>query len=151
MAVIRVADPLEFRERTERFLLLDEARHNLMLGLTTTLIERPEVYPEHRLWVVEHRGTTVAAAIHTPPSVMAVSGPGHDAHLAELAAGIREDEALEPSGVVAAVPEVESFREAWERAGRVSARRVMDQRIYWASVIRPPLGVAGTYAGRGAR
>ena len=34
-------------------LLADEARHNLILGLAATLRDHPQLYPEHRLWLVE--------------------------------------------------------------------------------------------------
>lgn len=148
MQVVRVTDPLEFRERTERFLVQEEARHNLMLGMTATLIERPGAYDEFLLWVVEHEGTAVAAAIDTPPHGLMVSRPGHDAALAGLAEGIRA-EGIDLPGVVAAVPEVESFREDWEANGRVRARRVMDQRIYRAAEIRPPAGTPGNMRSAG--
>jgi uncharacterized protein len=67
MDVVRHDDPKAFAARTQPFLMADEARHNLLLGITTTLIERPDVYQEFHLWVVEEQRETVAAAICTPP------------------------------------------------------------------------------------
>jgi hypothetical protein len=46
MEVVEFTDPREFRAFVDPLLLRSEARHNLILGVTGTLIDRPEVYPE---------------------------------------------------------------------------------------------------------
>ena len=51
MEVVAFTDPVAFRERVSPFLLTDEARHNLLLGIAGALVERPEVYPAfHLCW-----------------------------------------------------------------------------------------------------
>ena len=52
MKVTKLADPTAFRVAVGEFLLCDEVRHNLMLGLLGTLIDRPQVYPTFDLWLV---------------------------------------------------------------------------------------------------
>ena len=142
MDVVRFSDPRAFRDATEAFLLEDEARHNVLLGVTTTLIERPDVYPEFRLWMVEHRGEPVAVASHTPPFNLAVSRPGAGGALASLAQAIRT-EGIDLPGVVGAVPEVDEFRMAWESLEAGRARLGMEQRIYRLVSVRPVADVPG--------
>lgn len=104
-----VADPAEFLAAAEPLLLADEARHNVILGLARTLLERPAHYPEHRLYLVEDGGTVVGAALRTPPHHLAVARPAAGGALDALAEAI--DEPL--PGVAGAVPEVERFAAAW--------------------------------------
>jgi hypothetical protein len=67
MEAYRLSDPRLFRERADALLVGDEARHNLILGISGILIDRPEVYPDYHLWVVEDGGRVVMAAVMTPP------------------------------------------------------------------------------------
>src|SRR6266511_6320507 len=89
--VVRVGNPREYRARVESLLLQDEARHNLMLGLCTTLVEHPDVYRECHLWLVEHGPSVVGAAIMTPPFNVVVSRPAAEGVLPALARAIAED------------------------------------------------------------
>jgi hypothetical protein len=47
----------------EPLLLEDEARHNLILGICSTLVEHPGVYSEFYLWLVKDGAQSSA-----PPS-----------------------------------------------------------------------------------
>jgi predicted GNAT family acetyltransferase len=141
MDVVRHEDALEFRARTEPFLMVDEARHNLLLGLITTLIERPEVYAEFHLWVVQDRGEVAAVAIRTPPFNLAVSRSS-DGAIAVLAGKLHDDGVRLP-GVTGAVPEVDLFAEAWAARTGDTARLAMASRIYRLTSVKPVDGVSG--------
>jgi uncharacterized protein len=142
MDVVRHDDPKAFAARTQPFLMADEARHNLLLGITTTLIERPDVYQEFHLWVVEEQRETVAAAICTPPFNLAVSRSGTDGAMAALAEGLRHDGVTFP-GVSGAVPEVEDFVEAWTALIGAAGSPAMASRIYRLTNVKPVDGVSG--------
>ncbi len=50
--VRRFDDPLRFREAATPYLMRDEARHNLMLGICSTLVQEPQIYELFDLWLV---------------------------------------------------------------------------------------------------
>jgi predicted GNAT family acetyltransferase len=142
MDVVQHDDPRGFAARTEPFLMSDEARHNLLLGLTTTLIARPEVYPVFHLWVVEERGEVAAAAIETPPFNLAVSRARVDGAVATLAEELHRDGAVLP-GVNGALPEADEFAEAWAALGGATPRLAMATRIHVLTTVKPVDGVSG--------
>ena len=107
-------------------LLVDEARHNLILGLGDTIREHPQVYPEHSFWLVRDGGLVVGAAMRTPPHNLLIARPRHDAALTALADHISD--AL--PGVQGAVPEVDVFAAAWRARHQVQVRVVFEQGIY---------------------
>jgi uncharacterized protein len=115
----------------------DEARHNLIYGICSTLIAAPDAYPEARLWTVEG-GPVFAAAVMTPPFNIVVAQPLEDAALAFLAESLRERAVTLP-GVTGALPEAAVFAASW--GGRRRLR--MSQGIYAARTVRPPAGVSG--------
>src|SRR6266496_101715 len=137
MEVVRLQDPREFDRLTKALLLRDEARHNLILGLTTTLNERPHVYDQFLLAVVEDRGHPVAAAIQTVPFNLAVSRPSLGGALALLARDLHQQGASLP-GAVGGVPEVEEFVRAWSALSGKRAVVAMAQGIYRLQSVRPP-------------
>jgi uncharacterized protein len=142
MAVMRarlVDDPAEFLEVAAPLLLADEPRHNLILGIAGTLRDHPDVYPEHRLWLVETGGAAVAAALRTPPHGVVLARPSADGALAALAAEICD----ELPGVVGAVPEAQEFATAWSSRTGSQARVRTRQGIYALTEARPPTGVLG--------
>ena len=64
-----------FLDAAGPLLLADEARHNLILGITGTLRETPDRYAEKRFWVGVEDGEPVAAAIRTPPYNLILATP----------------------------------------------------------------------------
>jgi len=125
----------EFLERAGPLLVGDEARHNLILGLAGVLRDRPEVYPEFGLWVVEEAGAPVAAALITPPHnlVLADASPGA---VAPLAAAVRAS-GLPVPGVVGNRPTVDRFNEIWSTLAGVSPRLHMAQGVFALAAVRP--------------
>jgi predicted GNAT family acetyltransferase len=138
----RISDPGEFLARATPFLVADEARHNLILGLAGTLRDRPGFYAEHRLWVVEDGGEVVGAALQTPPFALVLAQPRSPGALRALAEQLHDEGAMLP-GAVGSPPEVDDFATAWESlcgVSRISRRR---QRIYRVTEVRQPHDVPG--------
>jgi len=130
----------EFLDRASTFLETDEPRHNLILGLATTIREQDERDPELRFWVVEERGRVEAAAIRTPPWPLVLARPATDSALELLVTGIEDD----LPGVTGATPEVSRFADLWTvRTGAV-ARIRMNQGVYalerLSQLLPPPSG-----------
>jgi len=134
-----VDDPSEFLSAAGPLLLADEARHNLILGLAGTLRDHPDVYPEHRLWLVEAAGRPVAAALRTPPQKLVLAQPSADGALQVLAAAIYDD----LPGVVGAVPEAGVFSGAWAGLAGMRDRVRRRQGIYALHRVQPPSEVSG--------
>jgi predicted GNAT family acetyltransferase len=150
MLVSRVSDAAEFLERAGPLLAGDEARHNLILGIAGTLRDRPEVYPEFGLWVVEAAGSPVAAALMTPPHNLVLADAVDPAALARLAQAVREA-GLPVPGVVGGRPTVDEFNEIWAALAGVTPRLHMAQGIFALEAVRPvPLSAgAARVAGPG--
>jgi predicted GNAT family acetyltransferase len=129
MFVRRFDDPLAFREAATPFLVRDEARHNLMLGICSTLIQRPSLYELFDLWLVVDRDEVASAALRTPPFNLVLAQPSADEGLETLIDRLLEEEQELP-GVVAAIPELETFVAMWTSARDLDATRVIRHGIY---------------------
>jgi GNAT superfamily N-acetyltransferase len=119
-------DPGELLVRTGEFLLADEARHNLPLGILAFTRDHPDVYPELEGWIVRDGPRIVGVAVRTPPYNLILARPSDDRALTALAGSIPS----ELPGVIGAVPEVDAFVEAWTSQHDVTARVRFEQRIY---------------------
>ena len=143
MRVERSDDAASFLAEAGSFLLEDEARHNLMLGLAGTLRDRPAMYPLFHLWLVTDRADVRAAAVQTLPYNLVVAGDaGSVSYLAEALAA----DGVELPGVTGAPPEVDAFAARWAALAGPPASVRMRQRIYRVDQVRPVAGVPG--AGR---
>lgn len=139
MRVVVPVSAEEFRERAERLLLADEARHNLALGILATLTAHPEIYPTHRLWLVERNGEVVAAALRTPPYNLILPRPRDEGALSVLAASIGD----ELPGVTGALPEADVFASAWCAHRPVRSQVRVGQGIFALERVVPVMGVPG--------
>ena len=142
MHACALLDPAEFLERAGPLLQADEARHNLILGLAGVLRDRPEVYPEFGLWVVEEAGAPVAAALITPPFNLVLADPVDLRALVTLAAAVQESGLL-VSGVVGNRPSVDRFNEVWAPLAGVTPRLRMGQGVFALERMRPLPAVPG--------
>ena len=107
-------------------LLEDEARHNLMLGIMSTLEAQPDLYPTVHFWLVrDGSGDVVGAAQHTPPYNITVARPAREGVIDVLAVA-----APEVPGIVAAVPEVDEFTERWCAAHGGRPRVEVEQGVF---------------------
>ena len=129
MEVHRFDDATSFRETAMAYLVTDEARHNLLLGISTTLIEKPDLYELVDLWAVLDGDEVVLAALRTPPHNLVLGGPSREGALQRLTDRLLE-EGQDLPGVVAAIPEVDAFVAAWTAASDLDAILVLREGIY---------------------
>src|SRR5204862_795625 len=106
-------------------------------GICSTLIETPAAYREAKFWTVASDGV-VGAALMTPPFNIVVGQPRDDDALPFLARTLR-DRGLAVPGVTGAIPEVETFADAWGGPRRLR----MSQGIYAARRVTVPADVSG--------
>ena len=123
-----VTDPAEFRARAA-LLLLDEARHNLMLGILGTLVRSPEVYPDPKMFLVVDRQVAIAAALMTAPYNLIIADTASEQAMEVLAAGIAADGVVIP-GAIGNQPTVGRFVAAWERITETPCRLRMEQGVF---------------------
>jgi predicted GNAT family acetyltransferase len=134
--VRRFDDVVAFREVATPYLVRDEARHNLLLGISTTLMQRPDLYEAFDLWVVTDEDRVTAVALRTHPLNLVLSRPANDAALDMLVDRLLQEGQLLP-GVVAALPELETFVGAWTSENGVDATRVLRHGIYELREVQP--------------
>ncbi len=131
-------------------LLRDEARHNLILGICSTLTNAPSTYAQFHLWTVDDQGSSIGAALMTPPFNLAVARPETEGVLEFLAQALYRSSIVLP-GVTGSLPEADEFASAWQRIAGKQASVRRRQGVY--QVTRPllPAGVAGRLRPAGAR
>jgi predicted GNAT family acetyltransferase len=142
MLVRRFDDPIAFRGEVTPFLVREEARHNLLLGISTTLIQRPDVYELFDLWGITGGDEVVGAALRTPPFNLVLAKPSFDEALDALVDRLLQ-EGQDLPGVTAAIPEIEAFVGAWTPARDVDAAVAQRQGIYECREILPTPWAAG--------
>jgi len=144
MLVRRFDDPVAFRETATPFLIEDEARHNLILGLSSTLVAQPEVYSLFDLWTVSDGEVVSGAALRTPPHNVVLARPGGNGALDALVDRLTE-EGQDLPGVVASLPELDDFVAAWTTGRELDATLVLRQGVYELREVLPnptPSGAA---------
>jgi len=96
-------DPAAWLEAVRQLLMLDEARHNLHLGLAHTLVHHPSVYPSKHLRSLVDAGGVVGAALQTPPHNLVLAQPiAEDAN--DVLAGAIRSAGIRLPGVVGGLP-----------------------------------------------
>ncbi len=128
MEVVRLDDATAFLAEAEPLLLVDEARHNLILGIAGTIRDTPALYPRRSLWLVRDGSEVVAAALRTPPYNLILAKPRSTAALAALAEAVAAAEEI--PGVVGTEPEIHEFAELWSQHSGVPGRVNMRQGVY---------------------
>jgi GNAT superfamily N-acetyltransferase len=113
LQVRTVDDPAAFLADASPLLMLDEARHNLMLGVVGRIATEPHSYPLFRLWLAQDpSGDVVGAASMTAPWPIAVARPTDERAIEALVVAASTGDLPVP-GVVGAVPEVHEFASRW--------------------------------------
>jgi uncharacterized protein len=135
-------DAQSFLEAAGPVLLRDEARHNLMFGICSTLTEAPDAYSSFHLRIVSSDGEPLLAMLMTPPFNLLVGQPVDPAAVQFAAATLMEQSVVLP-GVTGALPQVDAFAEYWRRLSGASRRLRMAQGIYAVRTVRPPRAVEG--------
>jgi uncharacterized protein len=136
------ADAAVFLDAAAPVLDADEARHNLLYGICSTLVDAPDVYREAHLWTVRDGGAVVAAAVLTPPFNAVVARPVSDEAL-RFAARVLHDRSTQLPGVTGAIPEVDVFADTWQELTGLGKRLRMSQGIYAARMVTPA-GASGS-------
>jgi hypothetical protein len=134
--VRRVDDPVAFRDAAVPYLVRNEARHNLVLGISSSLVARPGLYELFDLWVVSDGEEVAGAALRTPPHNLVLAQPDGAPALDALVERLL-DEGQDLPGVVAAVPELDDFVGAWTDTHEVAATLVMRQGVYELREVEP--------------
>ncbi len=136
MQAQRIDDPMAFRVAAMDLLLADEARHNLMLGLTGTLCDHPETHPEHHQWIVSEGAEVVHVALMTPPFPICVARPRAEGALEILADAVM-GEGIPVPGVEGAHPESAQFAEIWGRRTGITPVVNTREGIFALTQVRP--------------
>jgi uncharacterized protein len=136
MLVRRFDHPVAFQEATTPYLVRDEARHSLLLGISATLVLRPDLYEAFDLWVVSEGDNVTGVALRTHPFNLVLAQPSDDAALDALVDRLLHERQALP-GVVAAIPELEAFVGAWTSENALDATRVLRHGIYELREVLP--------------
>lgn len=120
----------EFWHNAQDYLLQHEAEHNLLLGISHTLLHYPDRYPDAPyLAISETNGNILAAAIRTPPYKLVLS-KAQDLNALTLIAQDLQDYPEQLPGVSGLIAEVEAFLQVWQTLTGQSYRRFMEMRIH---------------------
>jgi len=129
-------DPAEFARRARPLLDADPVRHNVALGILSSLRDHPGRYASFALWAVEDAAGPAAAALHTPPFSAVLVKPRDDAGLIALAEGMH-GAGVELPGVGGARPEVDLFAGIWAGLAGTQAVPHMSLRIHALDRVEP--------------
>ncbi len=144
-----LSDPADFRKQTGR-LLADEARNNLMLGILSTIVERPEAFEAWRAMVVSDGEDVVAGAlITTPPDNLIVAALEPGPALAALADGVLGAGMSIPRAI-GVRPIVDRFVDEWQQRTGRAAQLGMAQGVYALQEVLPVRAVPGGMRHAGA-
>jgi uncharacterized protein len=143
MEVTRHETADAFLEDAGDFLVAREAEHNLILGLSSRLRQKPRLYGDDPYFaVVEDDGRVVGAALRTPPHNLVLSELDDEHAIEPLLTDVREV-FLSLPGVVGPKERVAQFAEAWQAAEGIRARLQIAQRAFRCDRVEPPRGVPG--------
>ncbi len=137
MQLHRFGDIKEFCDRTQAYLLQHEAEHNLLLGITHTLLYFPDRYPNPPYLVtVEAEGDIVAVAMRTPPHKLVLSKVKELTALALIAHDLYGNQE-NPPGVSGLVAEAQTFVDAWQTLTGQPYQLTMQMRIHQLKAVQP--------------
>jgi len=123
----------EFLKSTEKYLLKDEARYGLILGIVKALEARPDFYGKEKPWFcsITTENTINAVAIRTPPHMvlMAYFSGDIDTVVETLVEAVSKDFESIP-GVVGDKEMADLFAGRWCQKFGVKVKDTMAQRIY---------------------
>ncbi|MGI8912423.1 MAG: GNAT family N-acetyltransferase [Chloroflexota bacterium] len=133
----------DFYRRAERFLLLNEAEHSLILGLCTSARGQPAKFEQQPyLAAVEQDGAVVAAALMTPPLNLIISHLTTAQALPLIAQDVHRRHPTLP-GVLAPSAAAEQFGRCWQALSGQPYHLRTAERIYQLDAVTPAPGVPG--------
>ncbi|PSB18627.1 GNAT family N-acetyltransferase [filamentous cyanobacterium CCP2] len=132
-----------FYDRSQTYLLQHEAEHNLLLGISHTLLNYPDRYPNPPYLVtVEQSGEIVAIAMRTPPHKLLLSKARNLDALALIAQDVHRMQENLP-GVGGLVRESQIFMTAWQAFTRQPYELTLAMRIHQLTQVQPVIRAKG--------
>ncbi|KKD37500.1 MAG: GNAT family N-acetyltransferase [Limnoraphis robusta] len=130
MKINHFDNPQLFYQQAKNYLLRYEAEHNLLLGISQTLIHSPERYgSEPYLATVEEEGKILAVAMRTPPYNFLLSKIENFAAIEVIAQDLYEKQISLP-GVSGLTAETETFAQKWHSLTHQAYEIEMHLRIH---------------------
>lgn len=120
-------------------MLTREAEHNLMLGLTRSLLKNPSEVPPYHALVLKN-GQAIAAALRTPPYNLLLSHIADEDALGLLAFNVLNHYKTLP-GVHGT--QAKTFALIWEQIAKQVPFLAANQRLYRLDSVNLPTGIAG--------
>ena len=142
--VQRFDDVREFVQRVEPYLMQDEAAHNLILGLCSTLLLTNTYEEPPYLGCCEHEGELVGVALRTPPHNFILSKM-KDERAVEAFAKDAYVLYEELPGTNGPKETAKAFVDCWHRLTGKAGQLGLEQRIYRVETVIPAHGVRGDY------
>jgi predicted GNAT family acetyltransferase len=137
----RVASAAAFLGIAGDFLTAREAEHNLILGICSSMMTDPTIFPEAPYFgMAVHDGRVVATAVHTPPRDLVLSETDARASVAAFLddlTGVHLPGVLGPTAVSAA------FAAGWSARSGIDAAFEMGERAFRLRRVVPPRAAAG--------
>ncbi|CAG1001355.1 hypothetical protein ANRL4_03172 [Anaerolineae bacterium] len=145
MNFMRHADAHSFLEIAQPVLMRNEARNNLMLGITIILKTQPDRFKSRPYLVTVQEGEALTAAYMTPPHKLSFYSDAPDPlpALERIAQDLYQEQWL-VSGVSGHPPLPAHFASIWEKLTGAKATPGMHMGIYeLRQVVVPPYAVSG--------
>lgn len=144
MQLHRFHDIKEFCDRTQAYLLQHEAEHNLLLGITHTLLYYPDRYPNPPyLATVEAEGDIVAVAMRTSRHKLVLSKVKALTALALIVRDLYGNQE-KPPGVSGLVAEAQTFVDAWQTLTGQLYQLTMQMRIHQLTAVQTVSAAKGS-------
>lgn len=134
--VTTYTDLQAFADDALPFLMADEARHNLQLGVTRLMLRDPTAEATVLATLRTETGGVAGVASMNPGHNLLLSG-GSGSALEELSAGL-ESRGIAPGGVFGPRETAELFARIWCTARELSPRTAMRQGVFVLHRLRPP-------------
>lgn len=144
MNVRRFDDVGAFLERVEPYLMRNEAAHNLILGLCSTLMTSNRFPHPPYLACCEAGDAITGVALRTPPNNLVLSEYTEDAAVDAFAQDAYQVYGELP-GLVAPLGAGDIFSRRWQTLTGMAGRRSRAERIYRLDRVIPVNGVSGSY------
>ena len=131
MKLVLHREPAAFLSKTRSALRANEARNNLMLGVSLRLEEDVNYYGSSPFMATVEEHQLIAAALMTPPyNLIVFCAQQACKHAWDLlAAGLDESE-WHPPGVLGETKHARAFAGSWEQCTAESHNSVMKQRVF---------------------
>jgi uncharacterized protein len=144
MQIIQFQNAKQFYERIKEYLLAQEAKHNLLLGIARTLQKNPERFENPYLAVVEADGEIIALAIRTPPRHLILS-QARDLKAIALISQHLHDKGEAIPGVSSLPTEAEIFAKTWQSLTGKAYHLGAQMQIYQLEQVQPVARVNGYF------